>query len=234
MKGKLIVFEGLDCSFKETTSNNVYKALQKVKGLKVIKFDFPNYGKESAFFVENLLKGDYKSANLDFVAKTSLFMVDIFHTWISDIKKYYDEGYIVILDRYWFSNLYYQNYAMENYTSVDEIKFDYKFDKIVNMAKGYDLPKPNITFFMDMSLEVMEYLLSKKKNKDINELNTSYLENVHSAYHFVLNHRLKSKTDVFGKAYMIKCEDEDGTIRHRDDLCAESRDFILNYLEGNK
>ena len=57
-EGKIIVFEGLDCSFKETTSEAVYQNLL-AKGEKVIKFSFPAYGQQSAYFVEQLLQGNY-------------------------------------------------------------------------------------------------------------------------------------------------------------------------------
>ena len=57
-RGKIIEFEGLDSSFKETNAKCLYDYL-KDKGYKVNIVSFPRYDCDSSYFVKRLLSGIY-------------------------------------------------------------------------------------------------------------------------------------------------------------------------------
>ena len=60
-KGMFIVIEGTDGSGKGTQFNILKKRLEK-EGYEVETFDFPQYDKDSSFFVKEYLNGKYGSA----------------------------------------------------------------------------------------------------------------------------------------------------------------------------
>ena len=76
---------------------------------------------------------------------------------------YIDEGYFILCDRYIYSNLIYQGSLIDNEDDRD------KFFKWV-LEFEYDicgLPKENMTFFMNLSLDINLDMIKKRNNKDI-------------------------------------------------------------------
>lgn len=231
-KGKIIVFEGLDCSFKETASNYLYENLLKL-GNKVVKFEFPNYSSESAFFVNQLLQGKYSNSDIGYTAKTTMFILDIFHTFETEIKKYYEEGYIIILDRYYISNMFYQTANLFNIDTghIDNITgLSALIDGIQSIVMNFKLVKPDLVIFMDQDIEDIKYLLSLKKNKDINELNLDYLKKVYHSYNFFVNNLtsyLNCKTGI------IKCKNHENEFKSRNDIAYDAMEIVAKNIEDS-
>lgn len=186
MRGKLIAIEGTDCSGKETQTNLLIKKLRE-KGYQVQNFSFPNYnsptgkiiggpylGKEHigpCFFEEGPTKVDPKVASLYYAADRKYN--------IDKINFLLDNGYNVILDRYIYSNMAHQGGKLETkkereemYNWLDKLEFELM-----------ELPKPDITVFLHMPLEVAKILKqNREESPDGHEKDEKHLINAEKSY----------------------------------------------------
>ena len=185
MKGKIIVIEGTDCSGKETQSKKLEEYL-KQSGKKCKRFYFPNYesptgkivggpylGKEEygeSYFKEGAVNVDPHVICLYYAADRKYNM--------TEIEKYLNKGYYVILDRYTTSNLAHQGSKIHD---KDERFNMYQWiDKLEYWLLG--LPKPDKTIFLHMPYE---YSLELKKNReflDEHEKSPEHLKLAEEAY----------------------------------------------------
>ncbi len=185
MKGKIIVIEGTDCSGKETQSKKLEDYLKK-SGKKCKRFYFPNYesptgkivggpylGKEEygeSYFKEGAVNVDPHVICLYYAADRKYNM--------TEIEKYLNKGYYVILDRYTTSNLAHQGSKIHDK------------DERFNMYQWIDkleywllkLPKPDKTIFLHMPLKYTLELMKNRKNFDEHEKDPNYLKNSEDAY----------------------------------------------------
>ena len=185
MKGKIIVIEGTDCSGKETQSKKLEDYLKK-SGKKCKRFYFPNYesptgkivggpylGKEEygeSYFKEGAVNVDPHVICLYYAADRKYNM--------TEIEKYLNKGYYVILDRYTTSNLAHQGSKIkdkderyEMYNWID--KLEYWLLK---------LPKPDKTIFLHVPYQ---YTLELRKNRtsiDEHEKSVEHLMQAEEAY----------------------------------------------------
>lgn len=178
--GKIIVVESnTDGAGKQTQTEEIYKYLRE-KGEKVVKFSFPNYNSDSSYFVKKYLNGEFgdDAKNINAYIASTFFAVDRYLTYIKEIKKYYDEDYYILMDRYVTSNIIYQAAKMENKNKIDEF---INWNKELEYNK-YNLPKPNYVIFLYMDLKESEKLRKNRKakleGKDIHEQNDEYLKKV--------------------------------------------------------
>ena len=186
MKGKLITIEGTDCSGKETQTNLLIKKLRE-EGYRVQNFSFPNYssptgkiiggpylGKEGydpCYFEEGPSNVDPKVASLYYAADRKYN--------IDKINFLLEGGYNVILDRYIYSNMAHQGgklkekkERLEMYDWLDKLEFDLM-----------ELPKPDLTIFLHMPVDVADKLKSHRKEKaDGHEKDKNHLYHAEQAY----------------------------------------------------
>lgn len=179
--GKLIIIEGkTDGVGKETQTKKLYERLVK-EGYNVRKITFPNYGTPACVPVESYLNGDLgdNPGAINPFAVSSLYANDRFFSFVQDWGKFYEEGGIIISDRYTTSNMIHQaskiTDAHEKNTYLDWL-YDLEFNK-------YKLPVPDSVIFLDVPLEVSAKLMANRKNKidgtdskDIHEKNLNYLK----------------------------------------------------------
>jgi dTMP kinase len=113
MKGKLIVIEGTDCSGKETQTKLLVKYL-KENNTKVFTMSFPNYDSPTGkiiggpFLGKSYISEGYfpeGAPNVDPKVSSLYYAADRLYN-LPIIQKKLNEGYIVILDRYVYSNMY--------------------------------------------------------------------------------------------------------------------------------
>ena len=180
-KGKLIVIEGTDCSGKQTQTDLLVKHLKSL-GYQAISFSFPNYdsptgkiigeaylGKNgNSYFTEGILNVDPKISSLYYAADRA-YHIDM-------IKKYLEDGYIVVLNRYVESNMAFQGGKIR-----DIKKRNMMYEWLDNLEFVLlDLPRPDYVFFLYLPYEyVCE--LKKRQGKDANVsmlrmAETAYLE----------------------------------------------------------
>lgn len=180
MNGKLIVIEGTDGSGKETQSTKLYeRLLNENMNVKLIKF--PNYDSPSSGLVKMYLNGDFGSSPSDvnaYVAST-FYAVDRFASYKTEWKSFYENGGIVIADRYTTSNMIHQASKIENAEERESfLKWLCDFEFVM-----FGLPKPDMVFFLDMPIEYSKKLIQYRDNKitgneekDIHEKDIQYLK----------------------------------------------------------
>ena len=202
--GKFIVIEGTDCSGKETQSKLLVEKLKEM-GKKAVRVTYPNYesptgkiiggpylGKEEispCWFPEGAVNVDPQVTCLYYAADRK------YNEKV--IRKYLEDDYFVICDRYVSSNMAHQG---------SKIRDD---DERFNMYQWIDkleywllkLPKPDKTIFLHVPYS---YAFELKKNRislDEHEKSEEHLKNsevayleLASYYHWVNINCIKDKT----------------------------------------
>jgi len=161
-KGKLIVLDGTDGSGKTTQLNLLEKRLKK-DGLRVKTIHFPHYENFFGGFIGHCLTEQY----YNFV-KIHPKIVSVLYAadrWESseEIKKYLNEGYIVILDRYVSANQIHQGGKIAN--AKKRASFIKWLDKME--YKVFKIPRPDVTFYLSLPLELVEILIKKRNQKAV-------------------------------------------------------------------
>ncbi|MCQ2911169.1 MAG: deoxynucleoside kinase [Clostridia bacterium] len=179
MEGQIIVIEGLDGSGKGTQSKLLVERLEN-ENYKVKHFEFPNYNSKSAWLVNEYLSGnfskDYKE--VDFRVACMTFAIDRLITYRDEMKKYLDDGYTIICDRWVTANLLHQTIRSSSEDEIDEIT---KWIETLEYDK-FELPKPYHTFFLKVPYEY-SYETAKARYKndgsiknDIHEVSLEFLK----------------------------------------------------------
>ncbi len=179
MKGKLIIIEGVDSSGKATHANMLYKRLLD-ENKKVKKVEFPNYSSESSALVKMYLNGDFgdKPEDVNPYAASVFFAIDRFASYKTIWKDFYENGGIVVSDRYTMSNMIHQAAKIKD-TDEKKVFLDWLWDlEFIKLG----IPVPDCVIFLDMPPEHAISLMENRKNKitglnekDIHENNKEYL-----------------------------------------------------------
>lgn len=178
--GILIAIDGVDASGKQTQTEILKKRLE-AEGKEVKLVSFPAYDKPSSTLVKMYLDGAFgdKPSDVNAYATSTLFAADRFATYRTDWGKAYETGTVIIADRYVSSNLIHQASKIEN--EEDKDKFLEWLDELEHDI--YELPRPDVTIFLDMPPEYGAKLMRDRANKangeskkDIHESDFSYLE----------------------------------------------------------
>lgn len=180
MKGKLIVIDGTDGSGKQTQTQLLYQRLLR-EGKKVHKVTFPDYDSPYSCFVKAYLNGEFGKEATDvspYIAST-FYALDRYASFKTKWEKFYNEGAIILCDRYITSNMIHQAAKL---TDEEKPKYlEWLLDLEYNI---YKLPKPDLVFFLSMPPEFSQKLIEHRKNKitndkikDIHESNIRFLKN---------------------------------------------------------
>ncbi len=177
--GKLFVIDGTDGSGKQTQFEKLKERLTKEKiEYKVVSF--PNYDSPSSSLVKMYLSGEFgkeaKKVN-PYVAST-FYAVDRYATFQTEYKNYYENGGIILADRYTTANMVHQAGKIEK--KEERKKFlDWLWDFEFNL---YQLPVPTEVFFLNMPVEKSIELIKDRENKfthntqkDIHESDKNHL-----------------------------------------------------------
>ncbi len=187
--GRLIVIEGLDGSGKGTQAKLLAEILEK-QGKKVKKISFPVYDSDSSALVKMYLAGRFgsKPGDVNAYAASSFYAVDRFASFKADWGKLYNDGYIIVADRYTTSNGVHQcsKLPQEEWNTYMDWLYDFEYNKM-------GIPRPDKVIYLDMSPEVSQKLLSGRysgdeSKKDIHEKDTDYLAASRRAARFCADH----------------------------------------------
>ncbi len=176
MKSKIIVIEGLDGSGKATQTKILADKLIE-KGLKVRKLEFPDYSNPSSSLVKMYLNGDFgdKPEDVNAYASSAFYAVDRVASYLQFWKKDYEDGDVILSDRYATSNIIYQMSKLDKseYDSFIEWQNDFEYKKL-------GIPKPDAVIYLDVEPEVSQKLMEKryggdKSKMDLHEKNVKFL-----------------------------------------------------------
>lgn len=177
--GILIAIDGVDASGKQTQSQLVYEKLSAA-GINVRLVSFPAYHSDSSVLVKMYLNGDFgsKPEDVNAYAASTFFAADRFASFRRDWKQDYDNGYVIIADRYVQSNMIHQASKLKPEEKKAFIDWLYDLEYRV-----YGLPQPDVTIFLDMPPEKAAELMAERANKidqsstkDIHERSVDYLK----------------------------------------------------------
>lgn len=157
-KGKLVVIDGIDGSGKATQVKLLATRLKK-EGIKCKTFDFPHY--DGNFF--GSLIGEYLSGKYgDFIQvaprlASVLYAADRFES-SGMIRKWLEDGYVVIIDRYASANQIHQGGKIK-----DKKERKIFLEWLDTMEFGiFKIPRPDAIIYLDVPFEVSKSWLERK------------------------------------------------------------------------
>lgn len=179
--GILIAIDGVDASGKETHTNMLCEKL-KNDGYEVMKISFPAYESPSSELVKMYLSGKFgdKPEDVNAYAASSFFAADRFASYRTQWREFYQKpNSVIIADRYTSSNMIHQASKIEDISEKNKF-LEWLFELEFSV---YEIPKPDMTVFLDMPVEYAKKLMQNRENKfdntevkDIHERNSEYLE----------------------------------------------------------
>ncbi len=182
MKRRLIAIDGLDASGK-MTQTELLKDLLEEKGIPYRYLSFPTYNDEYSAHVNMYLKGRFGEDPeiVNAYAASSFFGADRYCSYMLDWKKDYENGAVILANRYTSANAVHQLSKMERdqYESFLEWLTDYEYNKL-------GIPKPDAVVYLCVPPEVSQKMIQHRcdetgAEKDIHEKNKSHLENSYRA-----------------------------------------------------
>jgi len=179
-KGKLIVIEGVDGSGKQTQTEKLYTRLDQ-EGQSVMMISYPRYHKDSSAMIRHYLAGDFgkEPSSVDAYIASTFYAADRYASYKEDYEDFYNQGGIVLADRYTTANMVHQAGKIDDPKEREQFLewlYNYEFNLLA-------LPKPDLVFFLNIppqeSAKLMEYRANKitgEAKKDIHESHPEYLK----------------------------------------------------------
>lgn len=223
MRGKLVIFEGLDGAGKATQLEILKKKLIE-KGLKVVSTECPRYDKFYGRLTGRYLSGEFGSKEeVSPYLASLLFAMDRLNER-GDILKWLDENDFVLVNRYVSSS---EAFLGARFAGVGERK---KFIEWLNVMECdvNKLRKPHLVMFLDMPPEIGQQLILEKGHReymndtkhDIHEMDIEFQKEVRVVYNEL------SQRDNWVK---VECAAA-GELKSREDIAEEIWKIILPLL----
>lgn len=180
MKGKLIIIEaGSDASGKATQTKRLFTRMKNER-YNIRKVEYPNYKSSSSALVKMYLNGEfgYRPEDVNAYAASTFYSVDRYASYTKEWKRYYQNGGIVLADRYTTSNMVHQASKLEDEEERNKY-LDWLWDlEFVKLG----LPVPDMVIFLDVPPVISNGLMCNRNNKitggskkDIHESDSEYL-----------------------------------------------------------
>lgn len=187
----IICLEGLDCAGKETISKLLKEYYEKSNTYaKVMIVSFPDYEANDVLSTilhdkDTTLLTEVNYHTYNTITETCRFFVINIMNKLSKINSYINREYklllqegleskrfLLIFDRYWFSNLWYQCKSKEDY------------ERLIDLKTTYHLPNVKYTFYLEYPLEITKYLLETQRGKDMDtyEEDNDFLSQVYNRF----------------------------------------------------
>ena len=154
-----IVIDGIDWSWKWT---QVQIISEKLKSMwkKVLVLDYPRYWEKSAFMVEKYLNWDYWKEVWPKLASI-FYAIDRFDDY-RKIKNNLNKYDYIISNRYISANMIHQAGKINTIKEKEEF-LSWVEDLEYNI---FWIPRPNKTIFLNISPEISQKLVLKKKKRE--------------------------------------------------------------------
>ena len=222
--GKLFVIDGTDGSGKQTQFEKLKERLTK-EGVDYRVVSFPNYDDPSSSLVKMYLSGEFGENAKEvspYIAST-FYAADRYATYKRFLEKYYQEGGVILADRYTTANMVHQAGKIKEKKEREKF-LDWLWDFEFNL---YGLPVPTKAFFLNMPPEYALKLMEHRENKfthtdkkDIHERDKNHIIDSYEA-----------ACDVVDKYnwYDVKCV-KNSEIRPIEEIHEEIYEEIKKYL----
>ena len=184
----LIVLEGLDGAGKSTQLKMVTSYFASL-GRKVEYLHFPRYN-ASVYgeLIAKFLRGDFGAIDQVHPQLVALLFAEDRRDAASLLRSWMDQGRVVVLDRYVYSNIAFQCAKLASQEESDALR-DWIFDlEYVH----YGIPRPTLNLFLDVPLEFVDAKLRSSRKggdrsylagkSDIHEADLSFQERVRTLY----------------------------------------------------
>lgn len=217
--GKLFVIDGTDGSGKQTQFDLLKAHLERDR-ISYKTVSFPNYDSPSSSLVKMYLSGEFGENAKDvspYIAST-FYAADRYATFQKEFKKYYEEGGIILADRYTTANMVHQAGKISDEKEREKF-IKWLFDLEFNI---YGLPVPSKVFFLNMPPNKVKELIKNRENKfthsekkDIHERDEKHLEEAYNTacslaneYNWneikcVKDNKLRTREDIHEEIYKI-------------------------------
>lgn len=174
--GKLIVIEGTDGSGKSTQFRLLTQRLT-AENKAFQRLVFPQYSEPSSALIRMYLGGEFgkNPADVNAYAASAFYAVDRYASYKKVWGQWYENGGLVVSDRYTTSNAVHQASKEPEENREKFLKWLYEFE--------YDhlgLPQPDLIVYLDVPTDFTEKLLRSREastgtHADIHEADTTYL-----------------------------------------------------------
>ena len=221
--GKLIVIEGTDGSGKSTQFRLMAEHLTKDQ-IDFKRLVFPRYSEESSALIRMYLGGQFgiKPTDVNAYAASSFYAVDRYASYKMDWGRWYEDGGLVLSDRYTTSNAVHQA-SKETGEARDRFLhwlYDFEYEKM-------GLPRPDLVIYLDVPTDYTEKLLRHREQDtntkaDIHEKDMQYLATCRESG--------RAAAAYYGWK-VIQCV-RDGAMRSIEDIHQEIYAAVKQCLEG--
>lgn len=196
----LVVIEGLDGSGKSTQVKRLRSYLEsRTDNLEYIHFpryDAPVYGE----LIGKFLRGGFGSIDSVHPQLVALLYAEDRHGAAPQMRRTLDEGGIVLLDRYVYSNIAYQCAKIDDPQEREALRkwiFDTEYGQ-------FGLPKPDLNIFLDVPIGFVEKKLEAGRKGDDRE----YLEGKTDIHEADIEFQKRVR-----EVYVSQCEKDPDFIR---------------------
>ena len=220
--GKLIVIEGTDGSGKSTQFKLLTERVAR-EGKKFQRLVFPQYQEESSALIRMYLSGEFgtKPSDVNAYAASAFYAVDRYASYKKVWGQWYENGGLVLSDRYTTSNAVHQASKEPEEKQAEFLKWLYEFE--------YDklgLPAPDLVIYLDVPTDFTEKMMRSREaatntHADIHEQDLQYLATCR---------RTGKAAAEFYNWTVINCV-RDGAMRSIEDIHEEIYRHVLNCLE---
>lgn len=174
--GKLIVIEGTDGSGKSTQFRLLTQRLEQ-EGKQFQKLVFPQYAEPSSALIRMYLGGEFgtKPSDVSAYAASAFYAVDRYASYKKVWGTWYEQGGLVVSDRYATSNAVHQASKEPEEKRGEYLRWLYEFE--------YDrlgLPAPDLVIYLDVPTDFTEKMMRRREadtntQADIHEKDLQYL-----------------------------------------------------------
>ena len=220
--GKLIVIEGTDGSGKSTQFSMLTQRLE-AENRAFRRIVFPRYSEESSALIRMYLGGQFGTnpSDVNAYAASSFYAVDRYASYKQDWGKWYEEGGLVLSDRYTTSNAVHQasKEPADKQAAFLNWLYEFEYDKLA-------LPRPDLIIYLDVPTDFTEKLMRSREaatntKADIHEKDMAYLATCRQTGRAAAEH--------YGWT-VIRCV-QDGQMRSIEDIHQEIYGHVLACLE---
>ena len=220
--GKLIVIEGTDGSGKSTQFKLLTSRLD-AENRSFQKLVFPQYAEESSALIRMYLGGEFgtKPSDVNAYAASAFYAVDRYASYKKVWGSYYENGGLIVSDRYTTSNAVHQASKEPEDKQGDFLKwlYDFEYDKL-------ELPCPDLILYLDVPTDFTEAMMRRREadtntSADIHEQDMAYLATCRRTG--------KAAAEYYGWT-VIQCV-KDGNMRSIEDIHEEIYRHVAACLE---